>query len=349
MTLAESRPRTFWPSWLSRPLGWLAAGFGFLLRVGFVGWAALAIYWSNLPWGELRLALALAFMAFGIWALWFARAPRMRHAFVALFLAVLTWWWLIPPSHDRPWREEVAVMPRAVVDGDRVRISGFRNFDFRSRDDFTAKYEEREVSLSHLTGVDFFISFWMEGPVGHTFVSFIFDNAPPVSISIETRPEKGEGFDPLASMFKQFELIYVIGDEHDLVGLRTSHRDEEVFLYHVQASPEAARRLFLVYLERVNELADQPEWYNLLSNNCTINIVRYMNRAGREGRFNIRHLLNGLFDGYLYSAGFLDNSLPFEELRQRSRITEIAQEADGDPDFSRRIRESLPGAPAKAQ
>ena len=73
-----------------------------------------------------------------------------------------------------------------------------------------------------------------------------------------------------------------------------------------------------------------------------------MNQAGREGRFDIRHLLNGLFDGYLYSAGFLDTSLPFEELRQRSRITEIAQEADGDPDFSRRIRESLPGAPAKA-
>jgi hypothetical protein len=171
-------------------------------------------------------------------------------------------------------------VPRVVVDGDRVRISGFRNFDFRSRDDFTARYEEREVSLSHLTGVDFFISFWMEGPVGHTFVSFIFDNALPVSISIETRPEKGEGFDPLASMFKQFEQIYVIGDEHDLVGLRTSHRDKEVFLYHVQASPEAARRLFLVYLERIHELADQPEWYHLLSNNYTINIVRHMNLAG---------------------------------------------------------------------
>ena len=140
---------------------------------------------------------------------------------------------------------------------------------------------------AHLTGVDFFLSFWMEGPVGHTWVSFIFDNAPPVSISIEARPTVGRSFDPLQSMFKQFELIYVIGDEHDLVGLRTNHRDEQTFLYHVQASPEAARRLFLVYLERVNELADQPEWYNLLTNNCTLNIVRYMNRAGREGRFHL--------------------------------------------------------------
>ena len=38
-------------------------------------------------------------------------------------------------------------------------------------------------------------------------------------------------------MFKQFELIYVVGDERDIVGLRTDHRDEEVFLYHTVISP----------------------------------------------------------------------------------------------------------------
>ena len=78
------------------------------------------------------------------------------------------------------------------------------------------------LSLSHLTGVDFYVSYWAEGVVGHTFVSFIFDNAPPLSVSIETRPEVGEGFDPLASMFKQFELIYVVGDERDIV--RAAHQ-----------------------------------------------------------------------------------------------------------------------------
>jgi Domain of unknown function (DUF4105) len=323
----------------------MGAGLGFLMRLGLVGWAALAIYWSNLPWPEARLALAIIFLVFGIWALWFGRKPLV---FAAGFLVVLTWWWFIPPSDDREWREEVAVKPSVEIDGDRVLIRNVRNFDFRSRDDFTARYEDREVFLSHLTGVDFFLSFWMEGPVGHTWVSFVFDNAPPLSISIETRPEKGEGFDPLASMFKQFELIYVIGDEHDVVGLRTNHRSEETFLYHVVASPEAARRLFLVYLERVNELADKPEWYNLISNNCTLNIVRYMNRAGREGNFRPSHLLNGLFDGYLFNAGFLDTSMPFEELRRRSRITEAAQEAANTENFFQRIRKELPVLPSRA-
>jgi hypothetical protein len=137
-----------------------------------------------------------------------------------LFLGVAAWWISIPPSHDREWRTDVVVMPRAFIDGDRVRLTGVRNFEYRTRNDFTVHYEEREVLLSHLIGLDFYVSYFMEGPVGHTFLSFVFDNAPPLSISIETRPEVGEGFAPVASMFKQFELIYVVGSERDLVGVR---------------------------------------------------------------------------------------------------------------------------------
>jgi len=189
------------------------------------------------------------------------------------------------------------------------------------------------------------VSYWSEGLVGHTFLSFIFDDAPPLSISIETRPEVGEGFSPIASMFKQFELIYVVGDERDLVRVRTNYRKENVYLYRLNASADDGRRLLLVYLARINELADRPEFYHLLSNSCTINIVRYANAAGRVPRFDIRHLLNGLVDSYLYHRGYLDTTLPFDELRRRSLINEAAQAADDAPDFSERIRASLPTIP----
>ncbi len=307
-----------------------------------IAWATLAIYYSNLPWTTLRLPLAIAFAAFAIWALWFSRQRRMSVVVGALFLGVVAWWISIPPSHDRQWRPEVAVMPRAFIDGDRVRITGVRNFDYRSRNDFTVRWEEREVSLSHLTALDFYVSYFTEGPVGHTFVSFIFDNAPPLSISIETRPEVGEGFAPVASLFKQFELIYLVGDERDLVGVRTNHRREPVYLYRLNTSADDARRLLLVYLKRINELADRPEFYHLLTNSCTINIVRYANAAGRAGRFDIRHLLNGLIDSYLYHSGRVDTTLPFDELRRRSLINEAARAADGASDFPERIRASLP-------
>jgi Domain of unknown function (DUF4105) len=327
---------------LSASLGWLIAVIWFLCRAVPIAWASLAIYYSNLPSAGLRLALAGAFAAFAVWAVWLSRQWRMSVIAIVLFLGVVAWWITIPPLHDRHWRPEVAVMPRAFIDGDHVRLTGVRDFDYRTRDDFTVRYEEREVLLSHLTGLDFYVSYFMSGPVGHTFLSFIFDNAPPLSISIETRPEVGEGFAPIASLFKQFELIYVVGDERDLVGVRTSYRHEAVYLYRLNTSPDDARRLLLVYLARINELADRPEFYHLLTNSCTINIVRYANAVGRTGRLDIRHMLNGWIDGYLYYSGRIDTVLTFEELRRRSQINEAAQAADGAPDFSQRIRASLP-------
>lgn len=233
-------------------------------------------------------------------------------------------------------------MPRAFVDGDRVRFTGVRNFDYRSRNDFTVRYEEREVELSHLVGIDFYVSYWSEGPVGHTFLSFVFDNAPPLAVSIETRPEVGESFAPVQSLFKQFELIYVVGEERDVVGVRTNHRRENVYLYRLNSSAADARRLFEIYIQRINELADRPEFYHLLSNSCTINIIRYANAAGRAGRWDIRHILNGWIDGYLYYSGRVDTTLPFDELRQKSLINRAAQQAGETADFSDRIRANLP-------
>jgi hypothetical protein len=327
---------------LSKVLGWLFKGIWFLFRVSLIAWATLAIYYSNLPSAGLRVALAVSFAILAIWLLWLSRDRRASLVFIGLFLGVVAWWLSISPSHDRPWRPEVAVMPRATIDGDRVRITGVRNFEYRSLNDFTTHYEDREVQLSHLRGLDFFVSYWSEGLVGHTFLSFIFDNAPPLDISIETRPEVGEGFNPVASLFKQFELIYVVGDERDLVRVRTNYRKETVYLYRLNSSPDNVRRLFMVYLKRINELADRPEFYHLLSNSCTINIIRYANAAGRAGSFDIRHLFNGLIDNYLYYSGRVDTTLPFDELRRRSLINEAAQAADDAPDFSERIRASLP-------
>jgi hypothetical protein len=327
-----------------RFVGWLGRAVWTLGLALLVAWGSLVIYYSNLPLAWARLALSACFALVSIWLLWLSRRRRSRAVFTVLFVGVVAWWISIAPSHHRPWRPEVAVMPRATIDGDHVHLTAVRNFDYRSPNDFTVGYEERDIELSHLTGLDFFVSYWSEGPVAHTFVSFTFDNAPPLCISIETRPEVGEGFDPLASLFKQFELIYVVGDERDLVRVRTNYRQESVYLYHLNSPVESVRRLLLVYLKRINELAERPEFYHLLTNSCTVNIIRYANAAGRTGRFDIRHLLNGLIDNYLYVSGRVNTNLPFEILRERSLINSVAQAADKAPDFSERIRALLPPA-----
>src|SRR5688572_14146172 len=279
------------PAWIARPLGGCWKAFRLAGQFLLTAWAALAVFYSNLPWAWARVALAVALAGFAVWALWITRRPRMRWAFAGAFGVVVIWWICIPPSHDRAWRTEVAVLPRAVIDGDQVRLINFRNFVYRSEDDFDVRYEEREFSLSHVVSLDLFVSYWKIGPVAHTFLSFnLDDGSPPVCISIEARPEVGEQFAAVASMFKQFELIYVVGDERDLVRVRTHHRNEEVFLYRVRATPEAAQRLFRGYLDRMNNIAGKPEWYHLLSNNCTLNIIRVARTAGRRDHFDHRYL-----------------------------------------------------------
>jgi hypothetical protein len=333
------------PTCIARPCRWCWTGLRRVAQFLLIAWAALALYYSNLPWTWARVALAVAFAGFGVWALWLRPCASLRWTFAGAFAVVAAWWVCIPPSHDRQWRREVAVLPRAVIDGDRVQLSGFRNFNYRSEDDFDARYEEREASLGHLVSVDLFVSYWKIGPVAHTFVSFTFDDGtPPVCVSIEARPEVGERFNVLATMFKQYELIYVVGDERDLVRVRTDYRGEDVFLYRICATREGAQRLFRVYLDRINELADRPEWYHLLKNNCTLNILRHARRAAGAGRarFDYRYLLNGLIDRYLYGEGVIDTSLDFEELRHRSHINDAARAAGDAEDFSARIRSSLP-------
>jgi hypothetical protein len=320
---------------------WLAVVAAILLH-GFLAlalaWGICAIHFLGLHW-----LWSAAFAAVGIWSLWLARSKAARFVFPIAFIGVAMMTSSIRPSHDRHWRREVAVMPRAIINGDQVRLLGVRDFIYRQgQNDFTPHYENRDVSMSHLTGVDFFISYWMPGPVAHTFVSFVFDDAPPLSVSIEARPEEHEGYSPLGSLFNQFELIYVVGEERDLVGVRTNHRGEDVFLYRVRMSPEFARELFLVYLSRINELAERPEFYHLLANSCTVNIVRYAGVAYTPLPFDIRFYLNGLSDRFLYRTGRLQAGVPFQELRRRAHINELARAAGSEVEFSEAIRSTLP-------
>ena len=50
MTFSKSHPMRGAAAGLFKLLRWLFAGIGFLCRVLLIGWATLAIYYSNLPW-----------------------------------------------------------------------------------------------------------------------------------------------------------------------------------------------------------------------------------------------------------------------------------------------------------
>lgn len=321
---------------------WLLRLVGAVCRFAAILWGAAAIWYWSVPMAWL---LALAFAGLGIWALWFRRDRASFIVFACAFLALAAYWTSLRPQNDRDWSPDVAVTPRATIEGDRVRIAGVRNFDYRSRDEFTERWETREVLLSKLSGVDYLVSHWTARPglMAHTFLSFVFEDAPPVCISVEARRERGERYQAVRSMFKHYELAYVVGDERDLVRLRTDFRGEKVFLYRLLLTPLGMRQLFLDYLAGINALAEEPQFYHLLSNNCTTNIQKHARAPGATSPFIWRVLMNGLSDHYLYDIGGLDRSLPFEELKRRSLVSPAAKAARNSEDFSRKIREGLPG------
>jgi len=303
-------------------------------------WACAALFFDSPLSGWITAAFALAAIAVVGWIRPFWKG---LFCYCALFLAVIFWWLSIEPSNEREWLPDVARLPSAEIDGDLITIRNVRNFTYRSEFDYDEHWEERHYDLSKLQGVDIFLIYWGSPWIAHTIMSWVFEDGPPLAISIETRKEVGEEYSAVRGFFRQFELYYVVSDERDVVRLRTNHRGEDVYLYHLIAKPETARNVLLAYLEEINRLSQKPRWYNAFRYNCTTAIRHHIQSVTPGSPFDWRILLNGRLDELGYQRGTIDTSMPFEELRMQSNITERAKAIAEDSDFSTGIREGLPG------
>jgi hypothetical protein len=308
--------------------------------VPLVTWAALALCFDTGPAASVSLLPCLVYLGISIAALLVIRPFRRALGLaLALFLLVLIWWLQLSPSNTRNWIPDVEKLASAEFQGDLVTINNVRNFEYKSETEFTPRWEQRQIDLSKVTGVDLFLSYWGSPWIAHTIASWEFEDGTHLAISIETRKEQGEEYSALRGFFRQYELYYVVADERDVVRLRSNFRNESVYLYRIQEEPQFARALLVDYLQEVNRLAQRPRWYNAFSHNCTTTIRNHRINIGRAKPFNWRILVNGFLDRASYESGTIDNSLPFEELKRRSLITERALAAQNDPEFSRRIRE----------
>lgn len=318
----------------------LAAG---VLLGGFALWCALAIGFDGPRSRPLAALLAAGLLAAVAFLLATVR-PFLRACLWALApcAAVGCWWSSIPARDDRDWQPDVARAPTAERQGSLVTVRDVRAFDYRSETDFTERWETRTYDLDRLAGLDLFVSYWGPTLYAHTILSWDFEDASPLAVSIEARKEKGESYSAVRGFFRQFELIYVLADERDVVRLRAGFRGERVFLYRLATPRQAARALLEQHLEEANALARQPAWYNAFAENCTTTIWRNVRALAPDDPFDWRLLANGYVDRMLYERGTVDTSLPFGELRSRSDVTERAKACSDREDFSQCLREGLP-------
>lgn len=272
------------------------------------------------------------------------RVLRPRYVVLAVLAVLIAWWASLRPSNDRDWMPNLAFMPYAEFHDSLVLIHDVRNTVYTTATDYTPVHDDRTYDLRRLESVWFIVEpFSNWGGAAHTFLSFGFQGPEYVTISVEARKERGETYHFLKGLLRQYELMYVVADERDAIGLRANHRGDDVYLYPIQAPPQRARELFIAMLERANRLREQPEFYNTLLQNCTNTIVQHVNTlVPGQIPFSYKVLLPGYSDEVAYELGLIDTDLSYERIREHHRINEVAARYADDPDFSIRIREQLP-------
>ena len=314
-------------------------------------WELLLLLFGPIPepWGKV---LAGGFVSLLALVLIFRnRIPRPGYLLLFILALPLAYWFSLRPSNNRQWRKDLAVLPYATIQGDVITIHNIRNCNYRTDKDYDVRYYHKSFRLSQLCCAYIILSDWGLKKVVHTMFSFGFKNGNKtdyVSFSIEVRKEKGEGYSAIRGFFRNYEIIYVVGDERDLIRLRTNYRKnppETVRMYRLRPkSPEVLRRVFMDFIHKINRLKEQPEWYNALTSNCMTSAFFLMKPdASKIKSLDWRLVLNGYADELLYEKGVIDNSIPFDELRRRSIINQRAQAAGNSSEFSRLIRRGLPG------
>ncbi len=255
---------------------------------------------------------------------------------VAVFLAR-------SPSNEREWMPDFAVLPGIEIEGDRLSIRNIRNSRYDAQARATVSHYDREFDLGELESVWFILSPFRDdwrGPA-HSFLSFGFADSTFLAVSVEARKEVGESYSIWRGLFRSFELTYLIGDERDLIPLRTNIWKDEVFVYPAKASPEKAREMLLDVLERAVELQERPEFYNTLTMNCTTALRDHVNRIA-PGKVppSWKLVFTGYSDELAMDAGLIDWDGDIDSARRRFRVNERAMRHAHDPRFSLRIREA---------
>ena len=265
---------------------------------------------------------------------------KYTHIILALLAVAIIWFFSMTPSNNREWSPDQATLPYAQIEGNLIHVYNIRNITYRSTTDYTIHYYNKTYDLNKLDSVWYVMepfSLWQ--PAAHGLVSFGFGNEY-LAISAEIRKEKGETFSPIRGLLRQYELMYVIGDEQDLIKLRSNYRNHTVYLYPINSPSERTRQMLISMLNRTNKLKEHPEFYNTLTNSCTSNIAKHVNEVipGRVP-FSWKTLLPAYSDEYAYDLGLISNELPFKETREKYKINEKALKYADDPEFSTKIRE----------
>jgi hypothetical protein len=248
------------------------------------------------------------------------------------------------PRADRDWAVDHAVAPAVTIRGDTAVIAGYRRFRHAADGAFTAAWDTVAVDLARVDrvwlGLAPFGREWMG--TAHTFVTFGFRDSTYLAVSVEARRERGEAFGLLRGLTRRLELLYVIGDENDVLRQRVVGGGYDLYVYPVVSPAPRTREMLTTLLAAADSLRTRPRHYDLLTQNCTSTLADHLN-AIIPGRVpgGVRTLLPGYADAVALSIGLIDAQGDRASLRRRFRVNDLVQALPDDSTFSRRLHAAL--------
>jgi hypothetical protein len=254
------------------------------------------------------------------------------------------------PSNDREWNEDQKILSNVKFHTDNkelITIYNIRNISYQNETEFNISYYDKTVNISNLQTLDYILERFSDHEgIAHTMLTFGFKDNSQIAISIEIRKEIGESYSPLKGLFNEYETMYVIGDETDLINLRTNHRNDSTFLYPIKISNKSLKKLFVAMLEKTDQLYNYPEFYNTLTSTCTTELAVFVNSETKEtiNKYNFKVLLPGYSDKLLLEKKLINTNLTIDEydkLREQFEINTISKRYINSPNYHLGIRNKL--------
>ncbi len=259
-------------------------------------------------------------------------------AFAIIILSINFWWFSVGQKkarHDRDWATDNANLARFEITDELVTLHNRRDFTWRTTRDFDENWDNWTFDPKDLKDIWYVVDYFHQiRGMAHTMVGFEFTENRFLMASFEVRREKGEKFHPWTGLWNEFELILIWATERDLLGVRTNARGNDVYLYPCDVLPEKKTALLQAMMQRTNQLAETPEWYNTITSTCTTSITQIVNRV-TPGRvpFTWRAYLPGYSPWTAWKRGILTKRVTFKETVAAAAISEKAKiEGLGEPD-----------------
>lgn len=249
------------------------------------------------------------------------------------------------PQRDRNWEQHHARQPSMEVVSDHaVRCDNIRHCRYRSEFDYDLTWSQDTFDPQTITRVWYTLCPW--GTLNfqaHSWLTFDFADGRSLVIAVEVRKQNAFTFSAYETMYKDFELFYVVSDERDVLYLRTHIWKNETRMYRLNVTQEEMRKVFMSAVQRISTFEQRPFWYRYSYRQCNTEIMRILRDGGLPlPWWHPLYIIVGWCDRLLWRRGLIGNNEPFDIVKQKATLNlDVVGTIPATEEFTTNLRKLL--------